>query len=178
MRKLRLAAVIGMLSVAMAASAADKLFDPTRDSAKDLHAAVEQAQREQKNILMDVGGNWCPWCILVDRTLAEDPELHTLLEKNYIVLRVNFSQENENVAFLSNYPKATGYPAWYVLSPSGKLLKAEDTSELEQTHQLGAGYNKDALKSFLTANAQVVSGSRATLQTKPAIAPPTRSSRW
>jgi thiol:disulfide interchange protein len=153
MRRLHWIAGVAMLSVAMSASAADKLFDPARDSARDLQAAEAQAQKEHKNILMDVGGNWCPWCILVDRTLTEDAELHALLEKNYVVLRVNFSQDNENVAFLSKYPKATGYPAWYVLSPTGKLLKAEDTSELEQTHKLGAGYNKDALKSFLVANA-------------------------
>jgi thiol:disulfide interchange protein len=152
MRRLHWIAGVAMLSVAMSASAADKLFDPARDSARDLQAAEAQAQKEHKNILMDVGGNWCPWCILVDRTLTEDAELHALLEKNYVVLRVNFSQDNENVAFLSKYPKATGYPAWYVLSPTGKLLKAEDTSELEQTHKLGAGYNKDALKSFLVAN--------------------------
>jgi thiol:disulfide interchange protein len=153
MRGLRLMAVLGLFSVALTASAADKLFDPARDSAKDLQAAELQARREHKNILMDVGGNWCPWCLLVDRTLSEDPELHALLEKNYVVLRVNFSQDNENVAFLSKYPKATGYPAWYVLSSSGRVLKAEDTSELEQTHRLGAGYNKEALKRFLVANA-------------------------
>jgi thiol:disulfide interchange protein len=153
MRGVRTIAWMGLLSVAMTASAADKLFDPARDSAKDLQAAELQARREHKNILMDVGGNWCPWCLLVDRTLSEDPELHALLEKNYVVLRVNFSQDNENVAFLSKYPKATGYPAWYVLSSSGRVLKAEDTSELEQTHRLGAGYNKEALKRFLVANA-------------------------
>jgi len=135
------------------AHAAEKLFDPTRDAAKDLQAAERQAQAEHKNILMDVGGNWCPWCILVDRTLNQDAELHALLEKDYVVLHVNFSRENQNVPFLSGYPAAKGYPAWYVLSAQGKLLKAEDTSELESTHKLDAGYSKDALRSFLLANA-------------------------
>jgi hypothetical protein len=68
-------------------------------------------------------------------------------------LHVNFSRENENLDFLGPYPKAKGYPAWYVLSPKGKLLKAEDTSELEQTHKLDAGYNKETLKTFLAENA-------------------------
>jgi len=69
------------------------------------------------------------------------------------LLRVNFSQENENAAFLGAYPAAKGYPAWYVLSSEGKLLKAEDTSALEQDHKLNAGYSKDALKAFLAENA-------------------------
>jgi len=114
---------------------------------------MAQAQHEHKNILMDVGGDWCVWCRLVDKTLAEDADLHKLLTKNYVLLHVNMSQENENKAFLSKYPEATGYPAWYVLSPEGKLLKAEDTSELEATHKVAEGYNKLALAKFLAENA-------------------------
>ena len=153
MRGIRTVAILMGLSTAVSTYAADKVFDPTRDSAKDLKAAVEQARAEHKNILMDVGGNWCPWCIVLDRTLKDDPELHALLTKHYVFLHVNFSRENENVNFLDSYPKATGYPAWYVLSSNGKLLKAEDTSELEQTHKIDAGYNKETLKKFLTENA-------------------------
>ena len=153
MRALRFAAVVAVLGMAGSAFAAEKLFDPTRDSAKDLKAAIETARQQHKNILMDVGGNWCPWCILLDRTLNEDAELHGLIEKNYVLVHVNFSRENENQAFLGSYPKAQGYPAWYVLSPEGKLLKAEDTSALEQDHKLNAGYSKEAVKAFLVGNA-------------------------
>jgi len=153
MRIGKFVATVMFLGLSTMAFAAEKPFDPSRDSAKDLAAAELQAKVEHKNILMDVGGNWCPWCILVDRTLNQDAELHTLLEKNYVVLHVNFSKENQNVAFLKVYPAAKGYPAWYVLAADGKLLKAEDTSELEQDHKLAAGYNRDALKSFLIANA-------------------------
>ena len=140
-------------AVPFVAVAADTLFDPGRDAAADLKAAEAEAQAQHKNILMDVGGNWCPWCLLLDRTLVEDGRLHQELEQNYVVLRVNFSRENQNQAFLSGFPKPHGFPAWYVLSPEGKLLKAEDTSELEQTHALGAGYNRAALDGFLKGNA-------------------------
>ena len=153
MRGFPLATALLAVGCATAALAADKPFDPTRDSAKDLKAAMKQAEKEHKNIILDVGGNWCPWCIVLDRTLAGDAELHALIEKDYIVLHVNFSQENENKAFLASYPRAKGYPAWYVLSPEGKLLIAEDTSLLEQTHKLDAGYNRDTLKTFLNENA-------------------------
>lgn len=139
-----------MVGVSAAAWAADKPFDPGSDPAKDLQAAETQAQAEHKNILMDVGGNWCGWCLVLEKTIHEDPELEGLVEKNYVVLHVNFSKENENTKFLRKYPEPKGYPSWYVLSPKGKLLKAEnDTSELEANHKLDQGYNKDALKSFL-----------------------------
>jgi thiol:disulfide interchange protein len=141
-----------VLAASTAAFAAEKLFNPAADPAKDLKAAEKLAAKQHKNILLDVGGDWCVWCRLVDKTLTEDPELHALLEKNFVVLRVNYSKENENKPFLSAYPAAEGYPQWYVLSASGKLLKTENTSELEATHKIAQGYNRDALKQFLIEN--------------------------
>jgi len=142
--------VLAVMLVSAAGWAAEKPFNPASDPAKDLQAAMQQAQAEHKNILMDVGGNWCGWCLVLDKTLHEDPELSALLEKNYVVVYVNFSKENENTKFLRKYPEPKGYPSWYVLSPEGKLLKAEnDTSELETNHKLDQGYNKEALKRFL-----------------------------
>lgn len=148
----RTLAAAALLSAVSSAFAAEKIFDPAADPSKDLKAAEKVAEKEHKNILLDVGGDWCVWCRLVDKTLNEDAELHALLEKNFVVLRVNFSKENENKPFLSAYPKAEGYPQWYVLSAKGKLLKTENTSELEATHKIAQGYNREALKTFLEEN--------------------------
>ena len=108
MRGWQWASAVMALSLSVTAYAADKPFDPTRDSTRDLHAAMEQAQKEHKNILMDVGGNWCGWCLVLDRMLHEDPDLHSLLARNYVLLHVNFSKENENLGFLKAYPKRQG----------------------------------------------------------------------
>ena len=145
--------MVMVVALSGAARAAEKVFDPASDPAKDLQAAMEKAQAEHKNILMDVGGNWCSWCMVLDHTLREDAELQGLLEKNYVMLHVNYSKENENKEFLRKYPQPKGYPALYVLSPQGRLLKAEtDTSELEGNHKIGGGYNKDAVREFLEKN--------------------------
>ena len=144
------AVLVVMVSVSAAAWAMDKPFNPASDPAKDLQAAMQRAQAEHKNILMDVGGNWCGWCLVLEETLHGDAELSALLEKNYVVLHVNWSKENENAKFLKRYPEPAGYPSWYVLSPTGKVLKAEtNTGELEANHKIDQGYNKEALKSFL-----------------------------
>ncbi len=142
-------AVMVAVGVGAGAQTVEKPFDPGRDPGKDLRAAEAQAAREHKNILMDVGGNWCPWCLLLERTFAGDAALRAELEKNYVLLRVNWSPEAQNAEFLVKYPEPHGYPAWYVLSPEGRLLKAEDTSGLEKNHGLKAGYNKAALEGFL-----------------------------
>src|ERR1700733_1005343 len=78
------AVLVEMVSVSAAAWAMDKPFNPASDPAKDLRAAMQRAQAEHKNILMDVGGNWCGWCLVLEETLHGDAELSALLEKNYV----------------------------------------------------------------------------------------------
>lgn len=43
-------------------------FDPARDPAKDVAAAATTAQG--KRVIVDVGGQWCAWCHILDRDTA------------------------------------------------------------------------------------------------------------
>ena len=108
----------------------EKIFDPTRDSAKDIADAIKMATKQNKPILIDVGGNWCSWCHKLDTLFKTDKEVGKLLKK-YVVVQVNFSQENENKAVLANYPKIKGYPHLFVLNKTGKLVHSQDTGDLE-----------------------------------------------
>ena len=139
-----------LLASAVSAFAAEKIFDPTADSAKDLAGAEVQAKQEHKRILLDVGGNWCSWCHLLEHTLHENAGLKAALESNFVVVHVNWSQDNPNEAFLSHYPKVNGYPFLFVLSADGKLLYAQPTDALEADHKLASGYNQAAVMEFLT----------------------------
>ena len=120
-------------------------FDPARDPRADLAAAVGQALKAGKNIILDVGGEWCGWCVYMDKFFADNPEIAKLRDQNYVWVKVNFSEKNKNKEFLAVYPEALGYPHLYVLDPSGKLLQSQDTSELE----MGKGYNPDKFTEFL-----------------------------
>lgn len=149
----RLAPLLLLLSVPSLAIAAEKIYDPTRDASKDLLAAEQQAAAQHKNILLDVGGNWCPWCVLLDRTWLSNKKLHKRLDQSYVLLHVNMSQENENRAFLGQFPEVPGYPHLFVLSPDGKLLLSQDTSALEFDHKIDGGYNDSKLQQLLDGNA-------------------------
>lgn len=124
-------------------------FDPSRNAANDLAAAKQQATAEHKNILLDVGGNWCPWCILLDPFLHENADLAGMLNDHYVVVHVNMSRENQNADFLAHYPKVPGYPYLMVLSPEGKLLHAQDTDPLQNSENLKQGYNQKRVQKFL-----------------------------
>lgn len=123
----------------------EKLFDPSADPSKDLKQAVGNAQKTNKRIILDVGGDWCIWCRRLDAFIKADKDITSALEKDFILLKVNYSKENKNEAFLSQYPKIPGYPHIFVLDKDGKLLHSQDTAELEQDKS----YGKDKILAFL-----------------------------
>ena len=106
-------------------------FDPARDAAMDIKNAVVQATKENKKILLDVGGEWCIWCHRIDEFILADKEIDSTLHANFVIVKVNFSKENKNEAVLSKYPKVAGYPHFFVLAKDGKLLLSKNTGELE-----------------------------------------------
>ena len=108
----------------------EKIFDPTRDTAKDIDDAIKIAKKQNKPIILDVGGNWCSWCHKLDHLFKTDKEVGILLKK-FIFVQVNFSKENENKVVLANFPKVMGYPHLFVLDKTGKLIHSQDTGLLE-----------------------------------------------
>nr|WP_124849326.1 prolipoprotein diacylglyceryl transferase family protein [Acidipila sp. EB88] len=107
-------------------------FDPDRDAFQDLAEAKQRATLQHKNILLDVGGNWCGWCLLLDRSMQDDASVRARLD-HLIVLHVSTSFYRPNTKFLSRYPPANGYPMWFVLSPKGKLLAAKSPEAFQKT---------------------------------------------
>ncbi|MFO1306191.1 MAG: thioredoxin family protein [Burkholderiales bacterium] len=136
-----------LLAFAFNALAADlpKKFEPSRDPAKDVAAAAAQAKAENKRVLVDVGGEWCVWCHLMDDFIAANADVRAVLDANYVMVKVNWSRENKNEAFLDQFPKIKGYPHLFVLDGDGKLVHSQDTDVLE----LGRGYDKAKYLAFL-----------------------------
>jgi thioredoxin-related protein len=122
-----------------------EIFDSKRDADKDVQDAVAHAAKSHQRILLDVGGEWCSWCHRMDQFFLDNAAVSEFLHKNYIVVKVNYSEENKNENFLSRYPKVAGYPHFFVLESSGKFLHSQDTGELEE----GNHYNYEKVFAFL-----------------------------
>ena len=122
------------------------IFDPARDAARDIRQAVAEAAKSGKRVLVDVGGNWCIWCHEMERFFETHEDLRSLRDRYYVMVRINWSPENNNEAVLSKYPKIPGYPHLFVLDKTGALLHSQDTSALEDG---GRSYDLEKFKAFL-----------------------------
>ena len=120
-------------------------FDPSRDAAADIDGAIAEAKRSERNILLDVGGEWCIWCKRLDALFAEHKDLAEYMRQNFVTVKVNYSKENKNEAVLSRYPKVAGFPHLFVLDATGKLLRSQNTGELEK----GKGHDPEKVMAFL-----------------------------
>lgn len=120
-------------------------FDPTRDAEKDIKDAVTEAKKSNRRILLDVGGEWCIWCHRLDELFESNQDLNEFLHNNFVVVKINYSKENENKEVLSKYPKVAGYPHFFILDKNGKFLHSQNTGDLEE----GKGHDKEEVFTFL-----------------------------
>jgi thioredoxin-related protein len=129
----------------MAQAAPIVKYDPSRNADQDIKNAVAEAQRTGQRILLEVGGEWCSWCHILDKYFQDNPKLTAFREQNFIMVKINFSPENENKAVLSRYGQIPGYPHFIVLEKDGRLLISQGTSPLEE----GQSYSLKRMTDFL-----------------------------
>lgn len=122
-----------------------KVYDDTRDPFQDARDALALAQQTNRQVLIEIGGNWCTWCHKMDNFLEKNPDIYQALHQNYVLLKVNVSDSNENEAFMKGLPPVLGYPHMYVSTAQGKMLLSKDTAELLS----GSNYSRDNWLSFI-----------------------------
>ena len=104
-------------------------YDPARDPFSDGRAALNLARQTGRMVLIEVGGDWCSWCHVLDRFLNQHPAIRTKLHERFVVLKVNVDDSNDNAGFLSAFPPALGYPHMYITGNDGSIVHSQDTAE-------------------------------------------------
>ena len=122
-----------------------KIYDDKRDPFKDANAAIALAQKTDRNILIEIGGNWCTWCHKIDAFLAANPDIYNELHSKFVLLKVNVSDTNENEAFMKALPPVLGYPHMYVSTSKGKMILSKDTAEFLEDGE----YSREAWLTFI-----------------------------
>ncbi|MCX6264549.1 MAG: thioredoxin family protein [Bacteroidetes bacterium] len=144
---MKLLVIILSITISFSATAADSLYHPKADARKEIALAVAKARAQNKHVLIQAGGNWCGWCIEFNRFVTNDTSLNSIIQSNYIVYHLNYSQENKNAAIFKEYgfPNRFGFPVFLVLNADGNLIHTQNSSYLE----LGKSYDARKVKEFL-----------------------------
>ncbi|WP_343523600.1 thioredoxin family protein [Pedobacter sp.] len=119
------------------------IYNPQANAKADIEAAVAKAAKENKHVLVQVGGNWCTWCIAFHNLVDSTATLKKYINDNFETVLVNYSPENKNESVLAGlgYPQRFGFPVFLVLDGKGKVLHIENSSYLE-TEEVGANGKK------------------------------------
>jgi thioredoxin-related protein len=122
------------------------IYNPDADAKAEVTAAVVKASAEGKHVFIQVGGNWCPWCVKFHKLINEDSKLDSLVRANYEIVKVNYSKENYNKELLASfgYPQRFGFPVFVVLDEKGNVLHIQDSGYLEKDK----GYDNEKVERF------------------------------
>lgn len=107
-----------------------RVYDETMDGAAELTATLERANREHKNVLVMLGGNWCQWCLALDDLLKADREIQALLHERYAVLKLDVDAAATLDASWGR-PTRLGVPVLVFLDRSGAIVHVQETVSLE-----------------------------------------------
>ena len=124
-----------------------KVYDESLDAMQQIKEATKLAQKTDRYVLCQVGGNWCPWCLRFAEFAVNDSVIAPLIEENYVYIHVNYSKGNKNLEamrFLGN-PGRFGYPVFVVLNKEGIPIHIQESESLEE----GKGYSRQRVEKFL-----------------------------
>ncbi len=112
------------------------IYDPDANAREDIANAVRQADAGNKHVLLQIGGNWCPWCVRLHHLESSDPQIDSLLKADYIRVMVNVPKEKDKRDYellktLGN-PQRFGFPVLVFLNRKGERIHTQDSWYLEQ----------------------------------------------
>ncbi len=98
---------------------------PVSDAAvrweKSWTVAVDRARAEDKPLLVDVWADWCAACKEMDAELWSRPEVATLLNRQFVTLKLDFTEESAESKKLAKEWNLGGLPAIGIYARRARL---------------------------------------------------------
>jgi len=112
-------------------------YDEQADAHQQIAAAIAEASKAQKNIVLVFGANWCGDCRALDAQMHKD-ELAAIIASNYEVVKVDVGRFNKNRDIGEKYhvPLKHGIPALAVLDSGGNVLYAMDQGQFSNARSM------------------------------------------
>src|ERR1700749_654391 len=116
----------------------DRPFNEAANANHDVDAAFARAKRSGKEVMIDLGGNWCADCRIM-AGLMELPEMRHFLDAHYEIVSVNVGRFDTNLQIPARYgitSKLEGVPAFLVVTANGKLVNPGQVSAIQDARHM------------------------------------------
>lgn len=80
--------------------------------------AFQEAEREDKLILLDISASWCHWCHVMDRTTYADDRVIKMLNEKFVPIKVDADRRPD----IQDRYLLGGWPTTAFLLPDGRIL--------------------------------------------------------
>lgn len=110
-----------------------KVYDPTLEARPAFDASLARARRENKKLLVLLGGNWCQWCLALDDLMHQDEELSRYLDEHFVVLKLDSAGAKE-LDEAWGKPTRHGVPVLIFVDARGDVRHVQETESLELWH--------------------------------------------
>lgn len=112
------------------------VYDEKADAKEQIAKALAAAKANNQRVLIQWGGNWCPWCIQLHKLMRKDRDLSKELFYEYIVVFVDTGRPaGKNVELATSYGadlKKHGYPYLTILDADGRPVANEASGQFEK----------------------------------------------
>ena len=110
------------------------LYPEIGSAQANINAALAEAKRTHKRVLLDFGGDWCGDCQVLDIYFHQAPNAE-LLENNFIKVNINIGRMDANIDIAKRYGVPIhGVPALAVVDANGKVIVAQDKEFADMRH--------------------------------------------
>lgn len=103
-------------------------YDEKADANIQVDRAFAKARKSGKRVLIDLGGNWCPDCIVLANFL-QLPEMRRFMDTHYEVAMVDVGRFDRNLQVPARFgfkDRLKGVPTLLIATPDGKLVNPSD----------------------------------------------------
>jgi len=115
-------------------------YDASEDATAAVNAAFARAKLDGKRVLIDMGGNWCGDCIVLDN-LMQLPEMRPFLAAHFEIVKVDIGRYDKNLQIPARFGvtgrlKSGGVPSVIIAEPDGTFVNRNDISALEDARHM------------------------------------------
>ena len=113
-------------------------YDESANADAVVAAAFARAKKSHRLVMLDLGGNWCPDCVILANVMRL-PAMKDFMAAHYEFAAVDVGQFDKNLQIPARFgftKRLEGVPTILVATPDGKLVNGGDVFALSNARDM------------------------------------------